>query len=130
MIQLIYKKQSANQTMTTLQDQATVLRNHLLQCELEIDALVGGKKAAAPRVRSSLQAIKSLAHEMRKTTTELTKSFPVKSKPNQKTPVVDIEEIIPPIPPPPVLKREVSEAVEVKPKTRTRKKRVTIAKTK
>lgn len=126
MIQLIYKKQSANQTMTTLQDQATVLRNHLLQCELEIDALVGGKKAAAPRVRSSLQAIKSLAHEMRKTTTELTKSFPVKSKPNQKTPVVDIEEI----PPPPVLKREVSEAVEVKPKTRTRKKRVTIAKTK
>ena len=113
--------------MTSLQDQATILRNHLLQCELEIDALVGGKKAAAPRVRSSLQAIKSLAHEMRKTTTELTKSFPAKTratKPNQK--VVDIE-IIPPLPPAPILKREVTEAVEVKPKTRTRKKRVTIA---
>lgn len=115
--------------MTSLKDQATILRNHLLQCELEIDALVGGRKASAPRVRSQLQAIKSLAHEMRKTTTELTKSFPAKTratKPNQK--VVDIEEIIPPLPPPPVLKREVSEAIEVKPKTRTRKKRVTIAK--
>lgn len=114
--------------MASLKDQATILKNHLLQCELEIDNLLAGKKASAPRVRSQLQAIKALAHEMRKSTTEVAKSFPVKSKPNQKTTVIDIEEIIPPVPPPPVLKREVSEAVEVKPKTRTRKKRVTIAK--
>ena len=114
----------------SLKDQATILRNHLLQCELEIDNLLAGRKASAPRVRSQLQAIKTLAHEMRKTTTEVTKSFPVKSKatkPNQKPLVKDIEdlEIIPPVPPPPVLKREVT---EVKPKTRTRKKRVSIAK--
>ena len=115
--------------MASLKDQATILRNHLLQCELEIDNLIAGKKASAPRVRSQLQAIKALAHEMRKTTTEVAKSFPVKSKPNQKAPVKDIEdlEIIPPVPPPPILKREVTEA-EVKPKPRTRKKRVTIAK--
>lgn len=113
--------------MTTLKDQATILKNHLLQCELEIDNLLAGKKASAPRVRSQLQAIKSLAHEMRKTTTEVTKAFPVKSKPNQKAPVKDIEEIIPPLPPPPILKREVTEG-EVKPKARTRKKRVTVAK--
>ena len=113
----------------SLKDQATILRNHLLQCELEIDNLLAGKKASAPRVRSQLQAIKALAHEMRKTTTGVTKSFPVKSKttkPNQKD--IDIEEIKPPVPPPPVLKREVTEAIEVKPKTRTRKKRVSIAK--
>ena len=113
----------------SLKDQSTILRNHLLQCELEIDNLLAGKKASAPRVRSQLQAIKTLAHEMRKTTTVITKSFPIKSKttkPNQK-PLLDIEEIMPPVPPPPVLEREVTEAIVVKPKTRTRKKRVTIA---
>lgn len=113
----------------SLKDQSTILRNHLLQCELEIDNLLAGRKASAPRVRSQLQAIKTLAHEMRKTTTDVTKAFPVKSKttkPNQKV-VKDIEEIIPPVPPPPVLKRETSEVSEVKPKTRTRKKRVSIA---
>lgn len=117
--------------MTSLQSQATILRNHLLQCELEIDALVGGKKASAPRVRSQLQAIKSLAHEMRKSTTVVAKSFPAKTratKPNQKAPVKDIEDLEITPPPPSILKREVTEAVEVKPKTRTRKNKVTVAK--
>jgi hypothetical protein len=52
--------------MTTLIERMNMLKGHIDTASAEIESLEGGKKAAAPRARKSLQEIKKSAHELRK----------------------------------------------------------------
>ena len=56
------------------------LKTLLGQTETEVNALLSGKKAAAPRVRASLQKIKGLSHSMRGIVMNYTKALPVKPR--------------------------------------------------
>ncbi len=68
--------------MTTLIDRMNTLKGHIDSAFTEIESLEGGKKAAAPRARKSLQEIKKLSHELRKGVIEhLNTLKPVKPTP-------------------------------------------------
>jgi hypothetical protein len=103
--------------MSNLSASIAELKTLVGQAETELLSLQSGKKAAAPRVRASLQKIKNLSHSMRSSVMDFTKALPVNSRAKKVEPVEDEQ-----LPPPPVLKREVTEA-PVKPK-RVRKKPV------
>ena len=90
--------------MTSLSTQIAELKTLVGQCENELLSLQSGKKAAAPRVRASLQKIKTLAHSMRGEVMNLVKELPTKSRVKKET--VSSEAL----PPPPVLERESTEA--------------------
>ena len=103
--------------MANLTASIAELRTLVGQAENELLSLQSGKKAAAPRVRASLQKIKTLSHSMRAGVMTFTKALPV----NSRTKKSDEPE---PLPSPPVLERENTEIPEpVKPKPkRVRKK--------
>jgi type IV secretory pathway VirB10-like protein len=104
--------------MTNLSASIAELKTLVGQTETELKSLLSGKKASAPRVRASLQKIKTVSHSMRASVMDHVKALPVNSR--AKKPV---EDELPP--PPPVLEREVTEAPEpVKKPKRVRKKTI------
>ena len=107
--------------MTNLNESIAELKTLVGQAENELQSLLGGKKAAAPRVRASLQKIKTLAHSMRAGVMEHVKALPVNSRSKKTAKSVEDE-----LPPPPVLEREKTEALEPvkKPKQAPRKKAI------
>ena len=66
--------------MTELTQAIGELKTLLGQTETELNALLAGKKASAPRIRASLQKIKSVSHSMRAGVMDYTKALPVKSR--------------------------------------------------
>ena len=107
--------------MTNLSESIAELKTLVGQTENELQSLLASKKAAAPRVRASLQKIKTLSHSMRSDVMQHVKALPVNSRTKKPEPE---PELLPP--PPPVLEREASEAVPVKakPKRAPRKKTI------
>ena len=104
--------------MVSLTQSIAELRSLLSQCETEILSLIGGKKAAAPRVRASLQKIKTLSHAMRGDVMEHVKTLPTKTKAKK------VE--LPPNPPP--LERQDAEEIQ-KPKPKRVSKKTSKDKT-
>ena len=92
--------------MTDLNQQAAELKTLLSQFDLELKSLQSGKKASAPRARSSLQKIKTLSHSMRSGVMSFTKELPTKTRAK----LAVAEPVAEDIPPPPVLERVASEA--------------------
>ena len=90
--------------MSNLTASIAELRTLVFQAEDELKSLLAGKKASAPRVRASLQKIKTLSHSMRSDVMAHVKALPVNTR--TKKPVGD--ELPPPLP----LEREVTEAPE------------------
>jgi hypothetical protein len=64
----------------SLTENITSLRTMLDSAEAEILSLSGGKKAAGPRARRSLQNIKSASHSLRKSITDHTKGMVTKPR--------------------------------------------------
>ena len=109
--------------MTTITQSIAELKTLVGQAETELQLLQSGKKASAPRVRASLQKIKTLSHSMRGLVMTFTKELPTVSRVKKVTAESDelpLER--------PVLKREFTEAPVVKPKP-TKKKAVKSVKT-
>ena len=107
--------------MSDLNQKIAELKTLIGQAEVELLSLQSGKKASAPRVRASLQKIKTLSHSMRSDVMTFTKSLPVNSR------VKKTVEPVESLPPPPKLERETTEVqlspVKPKPK-RVRKKTI------
>ena len=102
--------------MTDLSASIAELKTILGQCETELQSLLAGKKASAPRVRASLQKIKTLSHLMRSAVMTHVKELPVQTR-GLKKKADDL-----PLSPP-KLERQVAEEVqEPKPKPKTRGK--------
>ena len=109
--------------MTNLTQSITELRTLVEQAEAELLSLQSDKKAAAPRVRASLQKVKVLAHSMRSDVMTFTKALPVNNRTKKSEP--EPEPVEDELPPPPVLEREKTEALPVKkPKRAPRKKAI------
>ena len=109
--------------MTTITQSMAEMKLLVSQAETELNLLQSGKKAAAPRVRASLQKIKTLSHSMRGLVMTFTKELPTVSrvkKTNAEDDELPLER--------PVLRREFTEAPDVKPKP-TKKKAVKSVKT-
>ena len=105
--------------MTNLSASIAELKTLVGQAEAELLSLQSGKKAAAPRVRASLQKIKTLSNSMRADVMQHVKLLPVATRAKKAEPVEDE------LPPPPVLEREKTEALPVKkPKRAPRKKAI------
>ena len=104
--------------MTNLSESIAELKTLVSQTETELQSLLSGKKAAAPRARSSLQKIKTLSHTMRSDVMQHVKALPVNSRVKKTTDPVEPE----PIPPPPALEREATETLPVKKPRQPRKK--------
>jgi hypothetical protein len=101
--------------MANLTQSIAELRSFVSQCETEVQALLNGKKASAPRIRASLQKIKTLSHAMRGDVMEHVKTLPTKAKAKK---VESVE-----LPPnPPVLERQRAEEIKPKQKRATSKK--------
>ena len=105
--------------MTNLTASIAELKTLVSQAEAELQSLLqSGKKASAPRVRASLQKIKTLSHTMRSDVMQHVKALPVNSRVKKTTDPVEPE----PIPPPPALEREATETLPVKKPRQPRKK--------
>ena len=102
--------------MSNLTQSIAELKTLVSQAENELQSLLASKKAAAPRVRASLQKIKTLSHTMRSDVMAHVKALPVNSRVKTTEPV-DEE-----LPPPPALERETSETLPVKKPRQPRKK--------
>ena len=103
--------------MTDLSSSLAELKTLLGQCEAELQSLLAGKKASAPRVRSCLQKIKTLSHSMRSAVMTHVKELPVQTRGlKKKTDADDLP------PSPPKLERQVAEVAEPKPRPKTRGK--------
>ena len=89
--------------MSNLTQQFAELQSLVSQAQTELLSLQNGKKASAPRVRASLQKIKTVAQAMRGDVMTFTKDLPTKSR----TKVAPVETEDEP-PPPPVLVRETT----------------------
>ena len=85
--------------MSNLSASIAELKTLVGQADDELQSLVAGKKASAPRVRASLQKIKILCHSMRQEVMNHTKTLPVKkrAKKSDIDPVADKENIPPPV---------------------------------
>ena len=108
--------------MSNLSASIAELKTLVSQAEAELQSLQSGKKASAPRVRASLQKIKTLSHSMRSGVMQHVKALPVNSRAKKVEPVE--EPVEDELPPPPVLERETSEALPVKLRRVVRKKPV------
>jgi len=98
--------------MSNLTHGIAELRTLLSQCETEVQSLLAGKKASAPRVRASLQKIKTVSHTLRGNVMDHVKGLPTKTKGKK-----EVE-----LPPnPPVLERQNAEEVKPKPKRVSKK---------
>jgi len=64
----------------TMDKKLIELRTLLTQTEYEISSLMKGRKASAPRARTSLQRIKTLAHALRSDIMVAVKEMPTKSR--------------------------------------------------
>ena len=82
--------------MTNLSASIAELKTLVGQAEAELLSLQSGKKAAAPRVRASLQKIKTLSHSMRAGVMTFTKALPVNSRAKK---AAATEELPPPVEP-------------------------------
>ena len=82
--------------MSNLSASIAELKTLVGQADDELQSLVAGKKASAPRVRASLQKIKTLCHSMRQEVMNHTKALPVKKRAKTADPVTDKENIPPP----------------------------------
>ena len=89
--------------MSNLTQQFAELQSLVNQAQTELLSLLQGRKASAPRIRASLQKIKTVAQAMRGDVMTFTKDLPTKSR-TKVTPVEPTSDEEPP--PPPVLKRE------------------------
>ena len=93
--------------MSNLSASIAELKTLVGQTDDELQSLVAGKKASAPRVRASLQKIKTLCHSMRQEVMNHTKALPVNSRAKKAAatdelpPPVEPEELeeLPPSPP-------------------------------
>jgi hypothetical protein len=83
--------------MSNLSASIAELKTLVGQTDDELQSLVAGKKASAPRVRASLQKIKTLCHSMRQEVMNHTKALPVKKRAKTADPVAD--ELPPPAEP-------------------------------
>ena len=72
--------------MTELSQAIGELKTLMGQAETELNSLLSGRKASAPRVRASLQKIKTLSHSMRAGVIDYTKSLPVNNRVKKVTP--------------------------------------------
>ena len=101
--------------MSNLTQQFAELTSLVNQSQTELQSLQNGKKASAPRIRASLQKIKTVAQAMRGEVMTFTKDLPTKSR-TKVTPVEPTSDEEPP--PPPILKRETTTLTgeETKPK--------------
>ena len=108
--------------MSNLSASIAELKTLVGQAEAELQSLQSGKKASAPRVRASLQKIKTLSHSMRADVMTFTKELPTKAR--LKKSESEPEPVEDELPPPPVLERETSEALPVKLRRVVRKKPV------
>ena len=106
--------------MTNLSASIAELKTLVGQAEAELLSLQSGKKAAAPRVRASLQKIKKLSHSMRAGVMTFTKALPVNSR-AKKTAATD--ELPPPVHTPAAAPEELEELPPSPPKL-VRQKRV------
>lgn len=84
------------------------MKIHTDQCEKELESLLGGKKASAPRARKLLGLIKVHSHSLRKLITEHLKSLPTKTRKVKEPEVKPVE--VESVPEPP----EVESVPEVK----------------
>ena len=75
--------------MSNLSESIAELKTLVGQTENELQSLLGGKKAAAPRVRASLQKIKTLSHSMRSDVMTHVKGLPVNSRGKKTTDPVE-----------------------------------------
>ena len=101
--------------MANINQSMAELKTLVGQAETELKSLHEGRKASAPRVRASLQKIKTLSHAMRAGVMEHVKSLPTVTR--VKKGKENVEPVEDAIPPPPVLQRESTEVpVPVKPK--------------
>ncbi len=100
-----------------LERELQTLRTYFETAETEIKSLKSGRRAAAPRARRSLQQIKNTSHKLRGEIMNTVKSMPVKSR-TKKEIETPVEEVLPP---PPILKREESEAPVKVRKSRAKK---------
>ena len=91
--------------MATLTQQIAELQSLVSQASSELQSLQNGKKASAPRIRASLQKIKTVAQAMRGGVMQFTKELPTKSR-TKVAPIETTSDEEPP--PPPVLKRETT----------------------
>jgi len=98
--------------MTAITQSIAELKTLVGQAETELQLLQSGKKASAPRVRASLQKIKTLAHTMRGLVMTFTKELPTVSR-VKKTTAVPAESDELPLERP-VLRREFTDAPVVK----------------
>ena len=106
--------------MSNLSESIAELKTIVGQAETELQSLLSSKKASAPRVRASLQKIKTLSHSMRSGVMQHVKALPVNSRAKKVEPVE--EPVEDELPSPPVLERETSEALPVKLRRVVRKK--------
>ena len=82
--------------MSNLSGSIAELKTLVGQADDELQSLLGGKKASAPRVRASLQKMKNLCHSMRQEVMNHTKALPVKKRAKTADPVAADKENIPP----------------------------------
>ena len=109
--------------MSNLTQQFAELQSLVHQAQTELQSLQNGKKASAPRIRASLQKIKTVAQSMRGEVMTFTKDLPTKSR----TKITPVETEDEPIPDPPILKREstsITGEEEPKKKRAPRKKAI------
>ena len=66
--------------MSNLTQQFAELQSLVSQGQTELLSLLQGRKASAPRVRASLQKIKTVAQAMRGGVMQFTKELPTKSR--------------------------------------------------
>jgi hypothetical protein len=87
--------------MSNLTQSVGEMKTLISQCETELKSLMSGRKASGPRVRASLQKIKSLAHSMRSGVMNYTRELPTRSRSKK--------EVSEEIPEPLVLERQNTE---------------------
>jgi hypothetical protein len=82
-----------------LSEGVIVLRKLIDECEQEMNSLLGGRKAASPRIRKSLQDMKALAHQLRSDVMTHVKTMPTASRKSKELPDETAESMEAPMPP-------------------------------
>lgn len=116
--------------MASIDELLVEMKGLITACEKDNEDLKSGKKASGARVRKSLMSLKTTSHKARGLASAAVKAIPVKSKMKEsvkeKVDLVEdekkvekkVEKIPEVLPPPPELKREVTE----RPKRTNRKR--------
>ena len=71
--------------MSSLNDQITIMKNHLNTAESEIEKLMNGRKSSAAKARSELMKVKTISHALRSDIMKYQKELPTKSRVSKTT---------------------------------------------